>query len=163
MIVLAVALGASPDLNTATLDQLDALPGLGRAKATAILDHRAAYGPFRSMDDLLAVPGIGLPTVRVLRKWATVRADAVVPVVPPAPRAAEARIPLVPTVRLLDPNTASTAQLASWPGITGDRAEAIAEVRRERPFRSCAELARVPGVGPATVAVIGPMCAIPVR
>ena len=57
------------DLNQATLQQLDALPGIGPATAQAILDYRAQHGRFRSVDDLLNVRGIGdakLEQVRAL-------------------------------------------------------------------------------------------------
>ena len=47
------------DLNQATLQQLDGLPGIGPATAQAILDYRAQHGRFRSVDDLLSVRGIG--------------------------------------------------------------------------------------------------------
>lgn len=52
--------GAQPlDLNTATAEQLDALPGVGPATAAAIVDYRRQHGPFRSVDGLLQVRGIG--------------------------------------------------------------------------------------------------------
>jgi len=47
------------DLNTATVDQLDALPGVGPATAQKIIDYRQAHGPFRNVDELEGVPGIG--------------------------------------------------------------------------------------------------------
>lgn len=51
--------GGKVDLNTATAEQLDALPGVGPATATKIIADRTANGPFRSVDDLMRVPGIG--------------------------------------------------------------------------------------------------------
>ena len=47
------------DLNTATEAQLDTLPGVGPATAAKIVSDRKENGPFRSVDDLLRVPGIG--------------------------------------------------------------------------------------------------------
>lgn len=54
------------DLNSATADQLDALPGVGPATAAAIVRHRATR-PFTSVDDLLGVPGIGPAKLESLR------------------------------------------------------------------------------------------------
>ena len=51
---------ASPlDLNSATAEQLDALPGIGPTTAAKIVAYRQAHGPFTSVDGLDAVPGIG--------------------------------------------------------------------------------------------------------
>jgi competence ComEA-like helix-hairpin-helix protein len=50
---------ATVDLNQAGFAELDALPGIGPVLAGRILQHRAAHGPFREPEDLLAVPGIG--------------------------------------------------------------------------------------------------------
>jgi competence protein ComEA len=47
------------DVNTATADQLEALPGIGPTLAAAIVQERERNGPFRSVDDLNRVPGIG--------------------------------------------------------------------------------------------------------
>lgn len=51
--------GARLDLNTATVEQLEALPGIGPATARAIVEHRSRHGPFRSVRQLLDVRGIG--------------------------------------------------------------------------------------------------------
>ena len=50
---------APVDLNTATPDQLDTLPGIGPATASAIIEYRESNGPFDSVDQLLDVAGIG--------------------------------------------------------------------------------------------------------
>jgi competence protein ComEA len=64
---------ASPvDLNTATAQQLDALPGIGPATAAAIIADRQANGPFRSVDDLGRVRGIGDAKLEQLRGLVTV-------------------------------------------------------------------------------------------
>jgi competence protein ComEA len=60
------------DLNTATLEQLDALPGVGPATAQAILDAREKVGRFASVDDLLDVRGIGPAKLEGLRDLVTV-------------------------------------------------------------------------------------------
>lgn len=55
------------DLNSATLFDLDALPGVGPSTAQAIIDYRAANGPYASVDDLLNVRGIGPSKLAAMR------------------------------------------------------------------------------------------------
>jgi len=53
--------GGSPvvDLNSADVASLDALPGVGQARALAVVRYREANGPFRAVQDLAQVPGFG--------------------------------------------------------------------------------------------------------
>jgi competence protein ComEA len=62
---------ASVDLNSATVEQLDALPGIGPVTAQKIVDYRTQHGPFTSVDDLDAIPGIGPARIENLRGLVT--------------------------------------------------------------------------------------------
>ena len=64
--------GAPVDLNTATAEQLDTLPGVGPATAAAIISHREQHGPFSSVDQLLDVRGIGEAKLEQLRDLVSV-------------------------------------------------------------------------------------------
>ena len=55
------------DINSATLFDLDALPGVGPSTAQAIIDYRVANGPYASVDDLLNVRGIGPSKLAAMR------------------------------------------------------------------------------------------------
>ena len=59
--------GGRVSLSSATLAELDALPGIGPVTAQKIVDHRAQHGGFRSVDDLDAIPGIGPARIEQLR------------------------------------------------------------------------------------------------
>jgi competence protein ComEA len=65
------ASGGKVSLASATLDQLDELPGIGPVTAQKILDWRQSHGPLRSVDDLDAIPGIGPARVEQLRELVT--------------------------------------------------------------------------------------------
>ena len=54
-------------VNRATVAELTRLPGIGPSRATAIVEHRRRHGPFRRIEDLAQVPGIGSKTVQGLR------------------------------------------------------------------------------------------------
>lgn len=63
--------GGAVSLSSATLEELDELPGIGPVTAQKILDYRTEHGPFASVDDLDAVPGIGPTRVEQLRELVT--------------------------------------------------------------------------------------------
>lgn len=65
---------AAVNLNTATVDELSQLSGIGEKKAQAIVDYRTEHGDFTSVDDLVNVKGIGEKTLANLRDELTVTA-----------------------------------------------------------------------------------------
>ncbi len=67
------------DLNAATFEELVMLPGIGPARARAIIEHRQTKGPFQTIDSLDAVKGFGPATIDDLRPFLTVS--------PPSPTA----------------------------------------------------------------------------
>ena len=59
------------DINTATVDELDTLPGIGAVLAERIVAYREAHGPFPSVDALDLVAGIGEGTLAPIRRFLT--------------------------------------------------------------------------------------------
>ena len=72
-------MAASPDengrgvvnVNTATLEQLQQLPGVGEVRARAIIEVRREKGGFRSLDELVAARGVGKSLLERLRPYVT--------------------------------------------------------------------------------------------
>jgi competence protein ComEA len=60
------------NLNTATLDELVAVPGIGEKRAQDILDARKARGGFKSLEELLELRGIGPANLEKLRPYLSV-------------------------------------------------------------------------------------------
>lgn len=64
--------GNRVNINTATQNQLETLPGIGTVKAQSIINYRQQNGPFQSIENLLEVSGIGEKTLEGLREYITV-------------------------------------------------------------------------------------------
>ncbi|MBZ5702714.1 MAG: helix-hairpin-helix domain-containing protein [Acidobacteriia bacterium] len=73
------------NINTATAAELQQVPGIGPVTAKNIVEMRKSYGAFRSVDDLLAIRGIGRKRLEKMRKYLTVgKASAPASKAPPA-------------------------------------------------------------------------------
>ena len=88
-LLIARPVWAQPlDLNQADLAAFDRLPGIGPAKAQAIVEHRAKHGPFTSVEALDAVPGIGPKLMERLRDQVSVNPATLKPASKPALKSA---------------------------------------------------------------------------
>jgi len=67
-LMLSVSAWAAVNINTATPSELEAVKGIGPAKAKAIIDYRQRNGPFKSVDALVEVKGFGKASVAKLKK-----------------------------------------------------------------------------------------------
>jgi competence protein ComEA len=157
-------------LNTADGPLIETLPGIGPALAGAILRHREANGPFRSMDDLDNVPGIGPAMMTKLAGLVSFdgatsggqtggAAQDLRAVAPPGAGTAPAAISSgmlaaapgqIAAGNRININTASADQLDQLNGVGPALAQRIILDRQQRgAFRSVAELDRVKGIGPS--------------
>ena len=64
------------NLNTATVSQLEDLPGIGPALAARIVEHRQKNGAFKSVEDLMAIKGIGEKNFSKIQGYLSVGAPA---------------------------------------------------------------------------------------
>jgi competence protein ComEA len=157
--------GERLDPNTASEAELDRLPGVGPATARAIVAYRAGHGPFRRIEELGAVRGVGAAALRRMGPHVAL-SEA-----PSEPSRGSHRAPLPvlgsapgPTDGVsgprVDVNSAPAAALEALPGIGPALARRIVATRSQRPFSTVEELERVPGIGPATVARLRPLVVV---
>ena len=69
---LGFAADGQVDLNTSTAKELQQLPGIGKGLAKRIVDYRTANGPFKTVEDLMKVKGIGKKTFAKMQDRLTV-------------------------------------------------------------------------------------------
>jgi competence ComEA-like helix-hairpin-helix protein len=70
------------NINSASSEELQQVPGIGPVTAEKILQMRKSYGAFKSVDDLLAIHGIGKKRLEKMRKYLTVSKSAASPAKP---------------------------------------------------------------------------------
>jgi len=149
---------ANVNVNTASESELTSLPGIGPAKAAAIIQHRSQNGPFKSLSDLDAVSGIGPATLANITPLVVFSKDGKPPAAKAAVNAPEGES-TGSTEGAININTAAASDLQSLPGIGPSKADAIVADRKANgPFSACSDLQRVRGVGPATIAGITTQC-----
>ncbi len=78
-LLLSASAWAAVDVNTATQSELEAVKGIGPAKAKAIVEHRQKNGAFKSVDDLAGVKGFGKASVAKLKGELAVGSEAARP------------------------------------------------------------------------------------
>lgn len=148
-LVKPLARGEKIDLDMAPAIELSRLPRIGAGLASRIVANREAHGPFGSLDELDRVPGIGQSAL-----------DAVAPFAAFSGRTR--RQIAESSLNRIRINTANAEQLASLPGIGIVRAEAIVEYRLAHGrYRTVDDLARVRGIGVATVERLRPLVVVP--
>ena len=60
------------NINTASVEELTKLPGIGEVLAGRIIKYRQTHGPFQSLSELTLVEGIGLEKLNALKDYATI-------------------------------------------------------------------------------------------
>ena len=150
--------GEQIDPNRASEVELDRLPGLGPATASAIVAARERIGGFSTPEDLLDVPGIGPATLLRIRPLLDLsREDGIARRArSPSPQGRLATAG--PASALVDLNRADVVDLARLPGVGPTLARRIVDARQGRGrFLRVEELLEVRGIGPATLARLQPL------
>jgi competence protein ComEA len=160
--------GPALDLNRAAKAELRLIPGIGDALAQRVIDHRQHNGPFRSVNDLRQVAGIGPKTLDRLRHRLFVapeeslvsddESESMSTESKPrkSPRTATASKKAAELTQPINVNRASQADLQKLPGIGPKLSQRILDERAKAAFKSIDDLRRVPGIGPKTLEKLRP-------
>ena len=159
------------DLNRATKAELRLIPGLGDALAQRIIDQRERNGPFKNVDELRRVSGIGPKTLERLRPRLFVTAESFVSMedeesMPASSKAKPTQSKAITSKKAgeltaaINVNRADQAELQKLPGIGPKLSQRILDERAKSPFKSIDELRRVPGIGPKTLEKLRPFVTI---
>ena len=147
--------GRCLNINTATVEEFDSLPGIGPSRAADIIAARRQLGGFSSVQDLTMVGGIGPATLdRITTEdCVTVDANMTSRVTSTMSDDTGSSTPITTTPsNCLDINTATAEELDTLPGIGPARAGDIITTRRQLGgFSSVQDLTMVMGIGPATL------------
>ncbi|MCC5877598.1 MAG: ComEA family DNA-binding protein [Candidatus Sumerlaeia bacterium] len=150
-----LAPGGLVEMNSADATTLMALPGIGPARAQAILDERDRGGAFRDLADLERVPGIGPKTVQRLSTYITIEGGDQAEQTDPAPPPSEAAPQGLHGGHNSDHvrvNHADATELQRLTRVGPVMAQRILEDRqRHGPYRHPEDMLRVSGIGPAFV------------
>ncbi len=150
------------DLNAAGENELAQVPNVGPKTAAAIVKHREEHGPFKSVEELTRVKGIGPKTLEKVGPYFAVSGGAAVKTEPeelkrrPAetPPPTTSRDKLKPGDPPIDVNAATLEELERIPKIGPGTAAKIVAARATKPFASVDDLRRVSGIGAKTLDAI---------
>lgn len=142
--------GERIDANRASEAELDRLPGVGPAVATAWVAHRETHGGFAGPDDLTAIRGVGPATAERLAPFLQFSRGGPMLVRREDPAARRGSAPARGSSPV-DLNTADSVALVGIPGIGPALAGRILDRRRGKRFGRVEDLLEVRGIGPATL------------
>ena len=138
------------DLNAATAEELETLPGVGAILAERIVSYREAVGGFQTLEELQQVNGIGIaPYLFIIGELQTISPE-------PDAEPSESSEPTIPeeetasdseSIPHLDINTATAEDFQKLPNITPEQAEAIVRLRTQiQYFQNIYELLYADGM-----------------